>query len=149
MKIKCSVNGTSSNGKPYFNVNCEHCNHSFYNASHWVYNVCRPKGIEPSDTPKEACVTFEWIANSKRCPKKLKSQLCRCDENPTGIIGAWFKTNSKVIDKYDLDLACDDIRFRALKDGLDPSGSDCKETIKELRKAVKEHNQKIKENKLK
>lgn len=112
----------------------------------WVYRECRERGIEPSTDPKLASQTFAWVANSeKHRPKKLSRQLCLCDENPTGIVGSWFRTNSRLIDKSELESACDQIRLYALKDGLNPDCKEADDAIKELRSEVKKHNGALRE----
>jgi hypothetical protein len=60
-----------------------------------------------------------------------------------GIIGSWFRTNTRIVDDYDLNAACDQIRLYAIKDGVDPDGRDSLTAVKELRDAVKEHNKSI------
>lgn len=146
MKISCTVNGVSNSGKPSFRVGCEHCKTWLADLSSWVYQICRERGVEPSVQPKQASQTFEWVVNSDACPKKLKRQLCLCDENPTGLIGSWFKTNTRQIESYELESACAQIQLYAIKDGLDPDSSECLTAIRELRRAVKVHNKAIAES---
>jgi hypothetical protein len=142
MKIECKVRGTTNTGKPNFEIKCQHCRGGHVD-SHFVYDVCRPRGIDPAISPKEAAQTFEWTVNSNP-PKNLANHLCNCDESPTGMVGEWFRTNSRIIENYELDLACDQIRLYALKDGLDPYGKDCRAVIRELKQSVRAHNRSLK-----
>jgi len=143
MKIVCEVNGTTNTGKPAFKIKCEHCHLCYTGLSSFVYDICRPKGIEPPEKPREAAQTFEWVVNSKGCPKKLRQNLCNCDENPIGLVGQWFRTNSRKIDKYELESACDQIRLYAIKDGIDPYDSEAHRAVKDLKSEVKKHNAKF------
>lgn len=142
MRIICEVveGGTTNTGKPRFDIRCEHCRVAFIDLSAWVYRECRERGIEPSKDPNLAAQTFTWVVNSGYRPQKLSRQLCFCDENPTGIVGRWFRTNSRLIDKGELEAACDQIRLYALKDGLDPDCKEADDAVKELRAEVKKHN---------
>ena len=143
MKISCRAKGVTSSGKPSYSVGCDHCKREYVDLSGWIYRICRERGVEPSTQINQACQTFEWVVNSESCPDKLKRELCLCDESPVGIIGSWFRTNTRIVDDYDLNTACDQIRLYSIKDGIDPNGRDSLTAIKELRDAVKEHNKSI------
>src|SRR5690554_6015369 len=145
MRISCEAKGVSNSGKPSYNVKCEHCKRRYVGLSSWVYRICRERGVEPSVQPRQASQTFEWVVNSNACPKKLKNELCLCDENPTGLIGSWFNTNTRQIESHELESACDQIQLYAIKDGDDPENPECLKAIRELRKAVKIHNKAISE----
>ena len=67
-----------------------------------------------------------------------------CDEKPTGQVGSWFHTNTRKVSNYDLELACDQIRLYAIKDGLDPDSNEVRNEIRELENAVRMHNKAVK-----
>ena len=142
MKITCSVNTKvlTNSGKPSFSFSCEHCRQSFLDLGSCMYSERENGAPNPATNPKQAAQEFVWKINAGNIPKSAKRKLCYCDESPTGLVGEWFRTNSRKIDKWELDAACDQIRLYALKDGLDPFGKNAKQAIKELVSAVKEHN---------
>ncbi len=54
----------------------------------------------------------------------------------------WFDL-SKPIPKTDADLAEAQMMLYAVKDGIDPDSADAKRQYREMRKAVKQHNDKF------
>jgi|AMFO01.1.fsa_nt_gi hypothetical protein len=54
----------------------------------------------------------------------------------------WFDL-SKRIDKIDVELSIAEIMLRAVKQQLDPEGSEVQKTIRAMKRAVKEHNKKL------
>ena len=144
MKITYSINMKilTSSGKPTFSFKCEHCRKSLDLAGA-MYAEKRNGGVDPAAKPKQAAQEFVWKLNSGYAPKSVKNHLCFCDENPKGIVGRWFRTNSRKIEKSELDLACSQIRLYAYKDGLNPDGKEANKAVEELIMAVKKHNAEI------
>ena len=114
--------------------------------------VSRAKTDEPRRDLRAAVQEFVWrisagdtnLFNKGKTGKKLDQQLCHCDEKPTGQVGSWFHTNTRKVSNYDLELACDQIRLYAIKDGLDPDSNEVRNEIRELENAVRMHNKAVK-----
>ena len=117
-----------------------HCHLAFLNLSGFVYEAARRRGIEPSSSPRHAAQTFEWVIHSQQCPTTLSKKLCHCEADATGIIGELFGTNTRLIGKDELGAVLDDIRVRALKEGIDLNSQQVKEQLDEVKKAVRAHN---------
>ena len=123
MKITYEVDTDilTKSGKPSFSFQCEHCQKSL-DLTASMYWEKQNGGADPVINPRQAGQEFVWQINSGNIPKSAKGALCYCDKNPTGLVGQWFRTNSRKIKKWELDSACDQIRLYAIKAGLTPYG---------------------------
>lgn len=139
----------TSSGNPKFSFHCKDCKSSLLDLESYLYAIFQHGGANPKVSPMKSATEFVWFLNSSKkthdfLPRKttnrLLSCLCNCDKNPTGIIGSWFNTNSRKIDKYELDQALDQIRLYEWKDSGDPNSINVENEINELRMAVKKHN---------
>ena len=152
IQYKFDTKRRTSSGKPCFDFSCSHCRTSFLDLSHYLYDIRNGGGINPETNPQQAAQEFSWFINSNenhhpflldRTVKRLRNVVCNCDEKPTGLVGQWFRTNSRVIEKHELDSALDQLRLYGLKDEGDCDSKNVRDAIKNLKNAVKDHNKSI------